>query len=272
MESLSPVTQAVIETIGVIALAVLGAIIGLTFSRLRGPAWSLGFVLPLIVLIVMAIPKWIPSTQSWFIFRWIGSGRTVYALSGAVCAMLLTTPLSRLPNRNEKIAVAAFAVFFCCYFSVLPFLMPAVSFGAISRLETTIDFDGVCLQNEEYDCGPAAAVTALRAMGIKAQEAPLAIAARTTTLTGTAPDLLCSAIEKTYGVSCGVVYPRSITELKGKKPCIVGVDFAFLVNHYVTVLEVTDSKIVVGDPLDGKNTLTHEQFMKKWRKFAIVFD
>ena len=46
--------------------------------------------------------------------------------------------------------------------------------------------------------------------------------------------------------------------------------YAFLLDHYATVLEVTDETITVGDPLTGKATLTHDEFARKWRFVGVV--
>lgn len=43
-----------------------------------------------------------------------------------------------------------------------------------------------------------------------------------------------------------------------------------MVDHWVTVLEVTDSEVVVGDPLGGLDRLSYQDFAKKWRFVGIV--
>jgi ABC-type bacteriocin/lantibiotic exporter with double-glycine peptidase domain len=40
--------------------------------------------------------------------------------------------------------------------------------------------------------------------------------------------------------------------------------------HYVTVLEVTDSQVIVGDPLDGLDKLSYDEFQDKWRFIGIT--
>ena len=51
---------------------------------------------------------------------------------------------------------------------------------------------------------------------------------------------------------------------------IAATALAFLVDHYITVLEVDDDKVVVGDPINGRDRLTHDQFRDKWRSTGIV--
>ncbi|RJP74889.1 MAG: hypothetical protein C4532_01400 [Candidatus Abyssobacteria bacterium SURF_17] len=40
--------------------------------------------------------------------------------------------------------------------------------------------------------------------------------------------------------------------------------------HYVSVLEVSDEKVTLGDPLDGKRELSYGDFAKIWRGSGIV--
>jgi predicted double-glycine peptidase len=155
-------------------------------------------------------------------------------------------------------------------YSVLPFLLPALNYRHLAGLETTVDADGVCLQGNSYTCGPAAAVTALREIGVEADEGRLAIAAHTTHVAGTPSDSLCAAIRKEYGVGCRRAYFLAVNELKGAEPVIAVVKYAFLIDHFVTVLEVTDSIVVVGDPLVGRVEMSYEEFGKKWRRCGIV--
>jgi hypothetical protein len=54
--------------------------------------------------------------------------------------------------------------------AIVPFLAPAFNRGYLAGLKTRIDADGVCRQSSEYTCGPAAAVTALRKLGLPAEE------------------------------------------------------------------------------------------------------
>jgi ABC-type bacteriocin/lantibiotic exporter with double-glycine peptidase domain len=43
-----------------------------------------------------------------------------------------------------------------------------------------------------------------------------------------------------------------------------------MVDHWVTVLEVTDTEVVVGDPAGGLDRLSYQDFAKKWRFVGIV--
>jgi predicted double-glycine peptidase len=45
-----------------------------------------------------------------------------------------------------------------------------------------------------------------------------------------------------------------------------------MVDHYVTVLSITDKHVEIGDPLEGKIFMSHELFREKWRKTGILVE
>ena len=61
-----------------------------------------------------------------------------------------------------------------------------------------------------------------------------------------------------------------MTELRGLGPTLVIVKFGLLLDHWLCVLEVTDTEVVVGDPLSGLTRLTHAEFAERWRRIGIV--
>jgi len=140
-------------------------------------------------------------------------------------------------------------------------------------LETIIDSDGVCRQGTDYTCGPAAAVTALRRLGISAEEAELAILAHTSRIAGTPPDILADTLRRRYqaeGLQCEYRHFDSVSELRQPGCTIAVIKFGFLVDHYVTVLDVTDTSVIVGDPLVGRNSYPFDRFEKIWRHSGVV--
>ena len=46
--------------------------------------------------------------------------------------------------------------------------------------------------------------------------------------------------------------------------------FSFLLDHYVTVLDVDDRTVTVGNPLTGKRTVNHAEFAKPWRFVGVI--
>lgn len=269
---MSPVVSSFLETLGVAVLACGGVLLGLRCSKWHQPWWLIGYVVPLLLMICIALARWFPWLEPHPPFQWIMAGRIEFAMLAVICTLLLTTPLPRLPRRRDRMWLSILMVVFVIYLSVLPFLAPALSYRHLASLQTTVNFEGVCLQSNGYTCGPAAAVTALHALGIEAEEGELAILAYTTHFTGTQPDVLCNAITKRYGVACRQAYFHDVLELRDRVPVIAVVKFAFLIDHFVTVLDAGDSTVVIGDPLVGRVEMTHEEFASRWRRCGILLD
>ncbi len=143
----------------------------------------------------------------------------------------------------------------------------------LSHLQTRMDGNGVCLQETDFTCGPAAAVTALRKLGLPAEEGTIAILSCTSSQEGSPTDLLADALQKEYGkdgltARCRVF--KNISELKQAGLTLAVIKYGFKVDHWVAVLEVTDSEVVVGDPLGGLRRLSYDEFSKQWRFIGIV--
>src|SRR2546425_66782 len=60
------------------------------------------------------------------------------------------------------------------------------------------------------------------------------------------------------------------SDLKNGGLTLAVIKFGLFVDHYVTVLEVTDSEIIVGDPFRGKMSYSHQEFRSKWRFVGVV--
>ena len=196
-----------------------------------------------------------------------------FAVFGFITTMVLTTPLSRVPQKRNRIMISTLMAVIVFFMSIWPFLAPLVDRNQLSHLETRIDKDGVCLQTTDYTCGPASAVTALRKLGLPADEGKMAILSCTSFQEGTPTDMLADGLQREYGKDGLIVECRAfknISELKQAGLTLAVVKYSFLVDHWVTVLEVTDSEVVVGDPLGGVSRLPYEEFLKKWRFIGIV--
>jgi predicted double-glycine peptidase len=143
----------------------------------------------------------------------------------------------------------------------------------LKNLQTTFSKDGICIQTTGYTCGPAAAVTVLRRLGIEAQESELAISSKCALKNGTTNELLANAIKKLYGkkgIDCSIRKFDSIDQLKGICPVIAALKLSSAASHYTVVLEVTDDKVIVGDPTGGKKEWSCEYFGKRWFSDGIV--
>lgn len=259
-------------TFAVVAAAT-GILLGYWFSRLRKPYWTFGYFIPLALILIYAVANHVPALFFTPPVSWMMMGRRKFAILGFIVALILTTPLSRLPKKRDRIVICllmAVMIFSAC---VWPFIVPAFDRKELARLQTHVGADGVCIQTTDYTCGPAAAVTALRQLGISADEGRLAILSETSSATGTTPDMLAETLQKAYrkdGLIAECRPFKDIPELKRAGLTLAVVKYSFMVDHWVAVLQVTDSEIVVGDPTGGLVKMSYGEFRKKWRFVGVV--
>lgn len=217
---------------------------------------------------VLITARWLPGCLP---VEWVVSGRREFVLLAFSIPLLLVTLGRHLPVKRQRRMVQMLTALLTLRVSLAPFLAPAFEYNRQSNLETFVDRDGICLQSNGYNCGPAAAVTVLRRMGFPAEESELALAAYTTRLTGTPADCLMNAIHERYGPECRIEYQNNFACLKRRVPFIAVVKHSLMLDHYVAVVAITDSHIQVGDPLKGLQQLTHAEFDQKWRGQSILF-
>lgn len=254
-------------------LALTGALLGCWFSHRPKSYWLLGYFIPLGLIVIYGIASRYPDLMFMPPISWMMMERNKFAIIGFVVTMVLTTPLSRLPRQRDRWFIAALMIVIVGQMSVWPFLAPAFNRNYLARLQTKLNEEGICLQSNDYNCGPAAAVTALRRLGFPAEEGQIAILAHTSSATGTPPDILARALQRQYGKD-GLVSEfrvfKEVAELKYAGLTLAVIKFSFMLDHYVTVLEVTDTQVIVGDPMKGKATFTHEEFAQKWRYVGVA--
>jgi predicted double-glycine peptidase len=262
-----------VESLAVLLLAVGGVLLGAWFSRLTRPWWLLGYFIPLSLVILYAIATHRPALGFYPPISWMMLGRNKFAVIGFIGSMVLTTPLLKLPLFRDRLAVSVLMIGVVLLTSVWPFLAPAFNQQFLAGLTTKIDSDGVCLQSTDYTCGPASAVTALQKLGFKADEGEIALLAHTSSATGTPPDILAKALQNRYrseGLKSEYRIFNDVSELKTCLPTLVVIKFSFMLDHYVTVLDVTDQEITVGDPLSGLRKLSTAEFNDRWRLTGVV--
>ena len=163
-------------------------------------------------------------------------------------------------------------IFLLC-FTVLPFLVPAVLKEHLSNIVTKVDDNGICLQTRNYTCGPAAAVTAIRKLGLSAEEGEMAVHCRTSPMSGTLAWSICRAIESRYGkdgLECEYRKFETLEQLRNSGITMVAIKQTFMVDHWVTVLDVSDKAVIVADPFWGRRTITIRAFEEMWRYSGIV--
>lgn len=261
-----------LDLVGVFLVLSMGLALGYRSSRSQR-LWILGYAVPVGLLFLVGLLRHLPKYSLMPGLQWILSGRNEYFLLAVVVSVLFGNLIPRIPQLRLKILVAIFMSIAGLNYCVSPFVLPIILYRYHHRLQTVIDPTGVCIQQTRYTCGPAAAVTALKHLGVDAQEGLLAIHAYSSPISGTPEDWLCRAIQTLYGqhgIRCHTRSFDSIDPLGGLCPVIAVVEYAPLVDHYITILEFRKDIIVVGDPAVGKQYLTYDDFKKRWRNIGII--
>jgi hypothetical protein len=261
------------EIAGVIIAAFLGAVVGRSFSRLKNPHWGWGYFLPLMLIFLLLLITYAGLNAFTPLFAWISSGRVRFVIIALSVTMGAMTLIGRLKNRIEKAFVFVIMIGVVAWGSVLPFVMPLLVRNDLADLKTKNNVDNICVQSTPYTCGPAAAVTALRQLGVTAQEGELAILSHTSPIIGTMPWSLYKAIQNRYaadGVDCRFRHFDSISQLREADVTLAVVKDAFLLDHCVAILEVGDNTVTIGDPILGKIRMSYKDFQSVWRFYGIA--
>jgi hypothetical protein len=243
------------------------------FSRLKNPHWSWGYGIPLALIAIVLGATHFGSKTFVPVIVWLSVGRARFIIMGLAVTMGCMTLLGRLKNRTEKAVVLVLMTAVVLWGSVLPFFAPVLIRNDLANLKTKINADNICVQTTNYTCGPAAAVTALRHLGLTAQEGELAILSHTSPIVGTLPWCLYKAIQNKYeeqGIICRLRRFDSVAQLRDQDVTLVVVKDAFLLDHCVAVIEVGDKTITIADPALGRQKMTHEDFESVWRFYGIT--
>ncbi len=265
--------SALLESCVAVALAGVGAVAGLALSRLRRPWWALAYALPLSVVIAVRLTTLVPSVARMPLLAALSGGSAKYWAMSFAVPMMFTSLLRRLDSSRKRALVAALACAAVVLHGVGPLVGPVLCRERLEALETRTDGAGVCLQQTQYTCGPAAAVTALRRLGLDADEGTLAVAARTSPTNGTQPGDLSRALAKLYsddGLRCEYESFAAARDLRGRCPVLIMVKLMPFIDHWVAVLEVSDSEVVFGDPTRGLIRMPHDRFEATWRARGLT--
>jgi predicted double-glycine peptidase len=262
-----------IELAGVILAAFIGAKLGRLVTRLKSPYWGFGYLLPL-TLIFLILYITIAGLNAYNpVFAWISSGRLRFVIIALSVSMGAMTLMCRLKNLIEKTVIFLIMVSVVGWGAVLPFALPLIVKKDLARLPTLTDADNICFQSTPYTCGPAAAVTALRHLGFNAHEGELAILSHTSPIIGTMPWDLYKAIEDRYaanGIDCRFRQFDSINQLKDADVTLAVIKDAFMLDHCVAILDISDKTVTIGDPVLGKIQMSHKDFQSVWRFYGIT--
>ena len=261
-----------LETLIATAGGVLGSIIGLRLSK-RPKLWWLGYTIPLAYILALgAAARW-PQTAALPFMAWSVLGRIRYLAAGFAIGLLFCSLIPKLAVKRQRVVVGALTVLAIFQYSVWPCLASVLNRDFLRALTTRFDGNGVCLQNTAYTCGPAAAVTALRSLGIEAGEGDLALRARTSSATGTPPDMLAEAINEAYatnGIRASISHWKDRDALRQPGVHLVIVKYSLMLDHWVTIREVAEDHILVADPLTGQSRESREDFLNRWRGYGVT--
>lgn len=261
------------EIFCVIMFALSGAAAGRAFSRARRSIRVWGYILPFVLIAIILLAKYNSSLAFVPPFSWLTAGRIKYVVMSMVITIGLMTPLPHLPYKAERIltTILMVALVTCC--SILPFLVPALIKADMSKIETRFDSNGICRQTKDYTCGPAAAVTALNRLGLEAKEGEIAVLSYTAPVIGTLPQCLDQALNDRYKAQGLVSQYRtfdSLAQLKDEGLTLAVIRDAFMLDHCVAVLDVSETSVTFADPALGMMSIPREQFKKIWRFAGIT--
>ena len=262
--------ESLLEMAFMLCLCVVSAFVGNRISKcsktLRDRA-AVALVLP-VVLVVFSMRIPIEGLS------WLTAGRFEYLILSLAIPAIVFMLYPHTGRVTVRVAMIGLLMLSVAGFTVRPFLSSALVSNRLCGLRTWM-YEDVCMQSTYYTCGPASAVTALRKLGIDAHEGPLALAAHSTPSMGTPEDQLVMAINGKYsgdGVDSSFRRFDSVLQLKDFLLTVVPVKLTSYQCHYVTVLNVTDKLITVGDPASGRKTMSHASFAKIWKFSGIVLN
>jgi len=132
--------QAWLETLGVLMLAGAGSAAAWWFSRRPGRGWMWGYVVPLLPLLVILAAGYSANLNRRLEFQvpfaLLMGGRVVFATLAFVAAIILTSPLLKLPRSRERRLVAFLLGWFVCQICAWPFLAPIYHKAELAKLTT----------------------------------------------------------------------------------------------------------------------------------------
>jgi hypothetical protein len=206
-------------------------------------------------------------------FDWVAGSRNKFLLIGfAVCFGLLG-PIPYLNRMWKKAFTLAVLILFLAVFIGLPFFVPAFYSWRSPDRPDCFDENGICRQSTSFTCGPAAAVTALKKIGLDASESQIAQAAGTIPAVGTGMWDLAQGLQKLFGpeqLKCRYARADSLDLLPEGQVALAVIRQTFWMDHCVAILKITPGEVIFADPANGLSSLPRTAFEASWRKTAIV--
>lgn len=135
-----------------------------------------------------------------------------------------------------------------------------------------VNHQGICFQSTGYTCGAASAVTLLKSFGIDSIEIEMARLSHTSK-DGVSMVQVARAIAykvRDKGLKVDIITGDWQTLKQITTPCIVNVKWTLLVDHMVVLLKTAGDKVIIADPLRGKETYSKQDFLDKWRGSMLL--
>lgn len=265
------------ESWGHLAVAVAAAAVGawLAWDSRQRPAWAFAslYAAGLVLVGAWALNARLPVLAAGCLPELLVSGPDRFAVAALGALLVLATPCMRLRPERRRLPLLALASVLALLVGVVPVVSAARAATRLAALEDAWFADGVCRQQTDYTCGPAAAATGLRLVGLRTTEREVALLARTSPADGTPPGVLLGALRQRFtgqGLNADLVRFADLATLGKAGPALVLVRMGSWVDHWVCVREVTAGHVVVGDPLAGWQRRSHDEFLAEWRRVGIV--
>jgi len=251
----------------------LGGVLGWWVSRRGNWSWLAVYAVGMALVGICVLQSRFPIVALRVLPPWFVAGPHRFPLAAMAIVVVLIPLGTRLRDAGQRRRM----VLLLAAMGLVVGGIPAVSAErAVAELSTIPDgwfADGVCRQQTDYTCGPAAAATGLRLLGIRTSEAELGILARTSPAEGTSAPVLATVLAQRFAGDGLKVELRRFTDLDSLRKAglvLVEVHLAPLVNHWICVREVTDHQVVVGDPNSGWHAMSHKEFLASWWKTGVV--
>lgn len=261
-----------IECIGVMGLAFAGLLAGAGGSRLGKKAGLATCFASVVCVFALAGLCRVPDYADSPILFALAAGRAKLVLLAFIIPFGLASAMPYLPFRWERWVVVGLSGVTIYAFGVFPFLGSAMAASQFAGRPSYFNADGLCRQSTSFTCGPAAAATALRRLGITASESQLAILGRSCPFIGTADFELLRSIETVGAGRIHCRYYPSDAELKlGENQVLLAIlPQESVFNHCVAIIRITENDVVFADPAEGIITLPKAYFESIWSGKGIL--
>lgn len=261
-----------VEGIIVLIACVISLLAGLRCSRYKALLRTVLFFTVMCFIFYSPVARQIPLLRTAPILSFYFYGRNPLIFFSVALTFCLGIILPNIKTLRLKILFTTLIIFSLLRISTISYIGPVVVYNKHKNLITRTTPEGICLQETNYNCGPASAVTALGNLGIEAEISKIAIQSYSSPICGTLEGALVNGVNELYGdkVDCYIKTFKTIKEMRDYTPVIAAIKYNFMIDHFVAVTDVNDNKVTIGDPLKGLEISNYENFAKKWRFYGIV--